>query len=345
MYFLVSFSDPGRIQDDLNKSNSNTIDIPSIFKYSNYLNEDNNLERKASSDSPNYQTSSPNNIVNTERNVYSKSNLSKKKDLNLDIENFKSNATNLTPKSNSKKFGFGFDFVSDKPNSDSTGENSIVDYEVKDTVQNNESESATSRQMKKDDNLYNSNPEISLFEGRYCMECHIDIPLRCKHCTDCGWCIATFDHHCSWTSRCIGEKNKGIFIMYLFFKLNYLCLVFSYLMMNFSLLSESPSIINYLEKNIFILVLTSICGLFIVFVFTLLKFQIILMLNNQTTWENYSWHKIQYMVATTKSQKSPFDKGLVKNIEYVFCLSKILKSKNSNYILWRKEVDLEKMRR
>ena len=50
----------------------------------------------------------------------------------------------------------------------------------------------------------------------YCSTCFIDIPLRAKHCNTCNKCIATFDHHCSWIGNCIGEKNKRLFIIFLF---------------------------------------------------------------------------------------------------------------------------------
>jgi hypothetical protein len=312
-------------------------------KSKNILNNEKQSDRKTSSDFPHYENS--NNIISTERDIYNKSNLSKKSNLTLDIENYKSNVSHMTPKSKSKKFGFGFDFFSDKTN-ENICENDIVDYDIKETVQNNESEGTTSRQIKIEDNLDNiinkSSSDISIYEGRYCMECHIDIPLRCKHCTDCGWCVATFDHHCSWTARCIGEKNKAVFLIYLFFKLNYLCLDFVFLLINFTSIIECSSLIKYIELNFVNLILSSLNGLFIIFVFTLFKFQLKLVFINQTTWENYSWHKIQYMVATTKSRKSPFDKGILKNISYVFCYSKVLKSKDYNYIVWKKEVELER---
>ncbi len=50
----------------------------------------------------------------------------------------------------------------------------------------------------------------------YCSTCFIDIPLRAKHCNTCNKCIATFDHHCTWVGNCIGEKNKRLFIIFLF---------------------------------------------------------------------------------------------------------------------------------
>jgi len=50
----------------------------------------------------------------------------------------------------------------------------------------------------------------------FCSKCNIDQPARCKHCKQCGVCIATFDHHCVWIGNCVGEKNRRLFIVYLF---------------------------------------------------------------------------------------------------------------------------------
>ncbi len=53
-------------------------------------------------------------------------------------------------------------------------------------------------------------------EPTYCIKCYIDTPIRAKHCKSCLRCIATFDHHCGWLGNCIGERNKWIFICFLF---------------------------------------------------------------------------------------------------------------------------------
>lgn len=57
--------------------------------------------------------------------------------------------------------------------------------------------------------------ETSILEG-FCGECVVDIPIRAKHCKYCNKCIATYDHHCDWVGNCIGEKNKLLFITFVF---------------------------------------------------------------------------------------------------------------------------------
>lgn len=44
---------------------------------------------------------------------------------------------------------------------------------------------------------------------RYCRECkfYVQIDKKVNHCYDCGICIEGYDHHCPWTSKCIGRRN------------------------------------------------------------------------------------------------------------------------------------------
>ena len=58
---------------------------------------------------------------------------------------------------------------------------------------------------------------LSNLETVFCTVCFIDIPIRAKHCKICKKCVTTFDHHCSWVGNCVGEKNKLLFLIFLFF--------------------------------------------------------------------------------------------------------------------------------
>ncbi len=31
------------------------------------------------------------------------------------------------------------------------------------------------------------------------------------HCYDCNACVRNLDHHCPWTSKCVGEGNLHVF--------------------------------------------------------------------------------------------------------------------------------------
>ena len=56
-------------------------------------------------------------------------------------------------------------------------------------------------------------------EGYYrrCKECGIIVDLRKypAHCYDCKICCEGFDHHCSWSSKCIGSGNIMEFRLFL----------------------------------------------------------------------------------------------------------------------------------
>ena len=61
--------------------------------------------------------------------------------------------------------------------------------------------------------------EVVLFiEYKYCTICHIEQPLRCKHCKTCDHCVATHDHHCPWIGNCVGERNRFSFFWFLQFQ-------------------------------------------------------------------------------------------------------------------------------
>lgn len=64
-------------------------------------------------------------------------------------------------------------------------------------------------------------------EYKYCTICHIEQPLRCKHCKSCDHCVATYDHHCPWIGNCVGERNRLKFVIFLFLQLAQLIVGFS----------------------------------------------------------------------------------------------------------------------
>lgn len=70
----------------------------------------------------------------------------------------------------------------------------------------------------------------SLLENGFCVECMVEVPLRARHCKDCGKCVATFDHHCVWIANCVGEKNKRLF--YIFLLMHSLELIISFFIVN-----------------------------------------------------------------------------------------------------------------
>ena len=53
---------------------------------------------------------------------------------------------------------------------------------------------------------------------RICNVCKIIMRNEDKtdHCEECNICIIGFDHHCPWTSKCVGANNKNIFYIFVF---------------------------------------------------------------------------------------------------------------------------------
>ena len=52
---------------------------------------------------------------------------------------------------------------------------------------------------------------------KYCSDCsfYIKRNIKVRHCFDCGFCIERFYYHSPWLSKCIGEKNKIIYYIYI----------------------------------------------------------------------------------------------------------------------------------
>ena len=48
---------------------------------------------------------------------------------------------------------------------------------------------------------------------RMCTKCifWIEIEKNVNHCYECDICVEGYDHHCPWTSKCIGKNNKYFF--------------------------------------------------------------------------------------------------------------------------------------
>ena len=55
--------------------------------------------------------------------------------------------------------------------------------------------------------------KMKLTNYRICSICNAiqDKDKGVEHCADCDVCIIGNDHHCPWSSKCIGYKNLGVF--------------------------------------------------------------------------------------------------------------------------------------
>ena len=53
-------------------------------------------------------------------------------------------------------------------------------------------------------------------EFYFCSICkfYVKISRDASHCDDCGICIEGMDHHCPWTSHCVGKNNTITFYIF-----------------------------------------------------------------------------------------------------------------------------------
>ena len=59
--------------------------------------------------------------------------------------------------------------------------------------------------------------KMSIKNYRICRKCKIvmDLDKNTEHCVECGVCVMENDHHCPWTSKCVGKKNIHFFFAFL----------------------------------------------------------------------------------------------------------------------------------
>lgn len=51
----------------------------------------------------------------------------------------------------------------------------------------------------------------------YCSICQCTMPPRCWHCDVCDICILTRDHHCTFSTTCVGHYNRRYFLWFLLY--------------------------------------------------------------------------------------------------------------------------------
>ena len=146
---------------------------------------------------------------------------------------------------------------------------------------------------------------------RYCTVCHVEQPLRAKHCIKCARCVTTYDHHCPFLGTCIGERNRPVFYAYIFAQFLE-CL--SGLAFAMGGLSSASTAGDWMLVNADNLLLGLVCVVFGVFVCSLVVCHSWLALANLTTYEVLRWTKLHY-TAQFKRCSSPFSRGWWFNLK------------------------------
>ena len=59
--------------------------------------------------------------------------------------------------------------------------------------------------------------KMNIQNYRICKKCNaiMDLDKGVEHCVDCNICIIGNDHHCPWSSQCVGKKNISMFNLFI----------------------------------------------------------------------------------------------------------------------------------
>lgn len=142
---------------------------------------------------------------------------------------------------------------------------------------------------------------------KWCVTCQFYRPPRCSHCSVCGNCIDTFDHHCPWINNCIGKGNYRHFFFFLLSLSTHMLTIFAwctlFILNHKDKLRESGPIVTLVLIVMIFFLSWPIVGLTI--------FHILLVLKNRTTNEQ--------MTGKFKTGENPFSEGCFKNYAYILC--------------------------
>ena len=149
--------------------------------------------------------------------------------------------------------------------------------------------------------------------------------------------VAGYDHHCPWMGTCIGEKNRGWFLVYItaqYYEVSWTSGM--YVVKTIEHWEEIKESWWMIFAEIFLGI-----GLLFFFLFlsSLVFYHFYLISVNLSTWEDKSWKKISYLKEFSKRFGSPFSKGALWNWNHLF-LKRILG--RNRFVLWTFTEDFKK---
>lgn len=142
---------------------------------------------------------------------------------------------------------------------------------------------------------------------KWCVTCQFYRPPRCSHCSVCGDCIESFDHHCPWINNCVGQGNYRHFFLFLLCLSVHMLTIFGwcilYVLNHKDKLKETNSIVALVLIIVAFFLLWPVIGLTI--------FHAWLIVRNRTTNEQ--------MTSKYRTGENPFNQGCCKNFSYILC--------------------------
>lgn len=149
------------------------------------------------------------------------------------------------------------------------------------------------------------NGQMANVQRPLCHTCHVQRPLRAKHCRICKHCVSEFDHHCPFLGNCVGKSNYGSFFAFIsFLVVNVIEMVV--------LLWKVWTRMQYLHVIVALgLIYYTVVAILLV---NLWGFQFYLTTKNLTTNEVANAGRYRYLFNSQGQYHNPFDRGMLQNI-------------------------------
>lgn len=117
---------------------------------------------------------------------------------------------------------------------------------------------------------------------KLCKTCHVIRPPWSHHCGVCDRCVERADHHCFWLSKCIGKRNYGWFFLFVISLFVGIVNIIVTCVIRFATSNLVNQFITFSPH----LILPFLVILPLLFVGSLLKKHVTLLINDQTTIED-----------------------------------------------------------